>query len=62
LICQKIDDTEGKGRAINNLAAIYRSKGDYPKALKYLEESLVLRREINDKKGEGSTRMGKAYA
>ena len=42
---------------------IYKTKGDYEKAIKYLEQSLKIRREIGDKDGEGRAlnNIGKIY-
>ncbi len=44
-----------KGATLNNLSQIYDARGDYDSALRYLEESLAIRREIGDKAGEGAT-------
>ncbi|KAF5417184.1 MAG: Photosystem I assembly protein Ycf3 [Candidatus Methanogaster sp.] len=44
-----------EGAILNNISQIYRARGDYDTALKYLEESLEIYREIGDKAGEGTT-------
>jgi tetratricopeptide (TPR) repeat protein len=41
------------GTTLNNISQIYRARGDYDTALKYLEESLEILREIGDRAGEG---------
>jgi tetratricopeptide (TPR) repeat protein len=46
---------EEKGTTLNNLSQIYDARGDYDTALRYLEASLAIRREIGDKAGEGTT-------
>jgi tetratricopeptide (TPR) repeat protein len=40
-----------KGATLNNLSLIYDARGDYDTALRYLEASLALQREIGDKAG-----------
>src|SRR4051794_7571501 len=40
-----------KGTTLNNLSQISHARGDYETALKYLEQSLQIRREIGDKAG-----------
>jgi tetratricopeptide (TPR) repeat protein len=44
-----------KGTTLNNLSQIYKARGDYDTALRYLEASLAIQREIGDKAGEGTT-------
>jgi len=44
-----------KGATLNNISQIYDTRGDYETALKYLELSLEIKREIGDKSGEGTT-------
>ncbi|MEW6668705.1 MAG: tetratricopeptide repeat protein, partial [Thermodesulfobacteriota bacterium] len=44
-----------RGTTLNNISQIYDARGDYDTALKYLEQSLKIRREIGDKAGEGAT-------
>ena len=43
-----------KGTTLNNLSSIYQARGDYDTALRYLEASLAIQREIGDKAGEGN--------
>ena len=40
-----------EGATLNNIAAIYHTQGDSARALRYLEESLVIRRAIGDQAG-----------
>ena len=42
---------EDEGTTLNNLSQIYKARGDYDTALRYLEESLQIRRAIGDKAG-----------
>ncbi len=49
------DEKKNLGATLNNIAAIAHASGDYATALKYLEESLKIRREIGDRAGEGAT-------
>ncbi|NUM79149.1 tetratricopeptide repeat protein, partial [candidate division KSB1 bacterium] len=42
------DEKKNLGATLNNIAAIAHASGDYATALKYLEESLKIRREIGD--------------
>ncbi|MCP4119422.1 MAG: tetratricopeptide repeat protein, partial [Desulfobacteraceae bacterium] len=46
---------EDRGTTLNNISGIFRARGDYETALKYLEDSLKIRQEIGDKAGEGTT-------
>jgi tetratricopeptide (TPR) repeat protein len=41
----------GESRALNNLGEIYNARGDYDTALRYLEASLAILRQIGDKAG-----------
>ena len=55
-ICREIGNKEGEGTTLNNLGQIYKALGDYATAQGYLEQSLIIRREIGDKAGkEGTT-------
>ncbi|CAN2049444.1 hypothetical protein GMMP13_810001 [Candidatus Magnetomoraceae bacterium gMMP-13] len=36
---------------MNNISLIYSARGDYERALTYLEQSLEIRREIGDRSG-----------
>lgn len=40
-----------EGTTLNNLSGIYDARGDYDTALRYLEQSLAIQREIGDKAG-----------
>ena len=40
-----------QGATLNNISQIYDARGDYETALKYLEQSLRIRKEIGDKAG-----------
>jgi tetratricopeptide (TPR) repeat protein len=44
-----------RGTTLNNLSQIYDARGDYDTALRYLEQSLQICRDIGDKAGEGTT-------
>ena len=50
-------------QSLNNLAELYRAQGDYEQALPYLEQSLVIWREIGDKAGEATAlnALGQIY-
>jgi tetratricopeptide (TPR) repeat protein len=54
-ISRELGDKSQEGATLNNIAGIYRARGDYTTALKYLEQNLVLFREIGDKAHEGGT-------
>jgi tetratricopeptide (TPR) repeat protein len=43
-----------KGELLNNIAGIYRARGDYDTALRYLEQSLAIQQQIGDRSGEGT--------
>jgi len=45
----------GRGTTLNNLSQVYMTRGDYDTALRYLEQSLQIRRDISDKAGEATT-------
>jgi tetratricopeptide (TPR) repeat protein len=49
------EDLENKAYTLNNISQIYDARGDTDTALKYLEQSLKIRRQIGDKSGEGTT-------
>ncbi|MCP4104814.1 MAG: tetratricopeptide repeat protein [Desulfobacteraceae bacterium] len=57
-------DKEAEGTTLNNISQIYRAIGDYETALKYLEQSLMIRQEIGGKSGEGTTlnNIGQIYS
>ncbi|MCP4347809.1 MAG: tetratricopeptide repeat protein, partial [Desulfobacterales bacterium] len=50
-----VPNKEDEGTTLNNIGEIHRNRGDYETALKYLEQSLQIIREIGDKSGEGTT-------
>ena len=54
---------EGEGATLNNLGNVYRSWGQYAKAVEYYEKSLEIKRKIGDVKGEGLTlsNLGEVY-
>ncbi|WP_062155170.1 tetratricopeptide repeat protein [Beggiatoa leptomitoformis] len=54
-IRQEIGDKRGEGTTLNNISQIFRARGDYETALRYLQQSLAIRQEIGDKRGEGTT-------
>ena len=43
------------GTTLNNISQIYDARGDYDRALSYLEKSLAIREQIGDKSGMGAT-------
>jgi tetratricopeptide (TPR) repeat protein len=43
------------GTTLNNISQIYKARGDYDTALRYLEQSLGICQEIGNKAGEGTT-------
>lgn len=57
------EDLKKKGATLNNINQIYISRGDLGTALRYLEQSLQISRQIGDKSGEGVTlsNIGKIY-
>ncbi len=54
-IQQEIGDKSGEGTTLNNISQIFKARGDYETALRYLQQSLAIRQEIGDKSGEGAT-------
>lgn len=59
---QSLKLVEGTGESkyqlastLNNIALIYQSQGKYDKALEFHERALNIKREIGNKKGEGSS-------
>jgi tetratricopeptide (TPR) repeat protein len=52
-----------EGTALGNLGLAYFSLGDYPRAIDYHEQALVISREIGDRRGEGTAlgNLGLAY-
>jgi tetratricopeptide (TPR) repeat protein len=52
---REIDNKQGEGVTLNNIASIYKAWGKYDLALQTLQEGLAIRREVDDKAGEGVT-------
>ena len=52
---QASKDRENEGATLNNIAIIYKARGDLTTALTYLQQSLAIRQAIGDKSGEGAT-------
>jgi tetratricopeptide (TPR) repeat protein len=52
---RQAEEPELRARALNSSGKTYLHLGDYDAALKYLEASLAIRREIGDRSGEGAT-------
>jgi tetratricopeptide (TPR) repeat protein len=48
--------------SLNDLGLAYRDLGEVRKAIEYCEESLLIRREIGDRRGEAYSLHGKAVA
>ncbi|MAG93532.1 MAG: hypothetical protein CMJ48_07265, partial [Planctomycetaceae bacterium] len=48
-------DEQSRGTTLNNISQIYGARGKYDRALEYLEQSLAIQREIDDRSGEGTT-------
>jgi hypothetical protein len=49
------EDLKNKGTTLNNISQIYDARGDYDTALRYLEQSLKIRKQIGDIAGEATT-------
>jgi tetratricopeptide (TPR) repeat protein/transcriptional regulator with XRE-family HTH domain len=52
---QRLGDRLAEGRALNNLGIVYSDLGDFPKAIGYYQQRLIIARAIGDRLGEGST-------
>jgi tetratricopeptide (TPR) repeat protein len=52
-----------EGAALGNLGLAYADLGEYPRAIDYHEQALVISREIGDRRGEGNAlgNLGLAY-
>ncbi|MEM9001496.1 MAG: tetratricopeptide repeat protein, partial [Bacteroidota bacterium] len=50
-ITQDIGDKSGEGTTLNNIYQIYKARGDYDTALKYLQQSIVIQQEIGNVAG-----------
>lgn len=48
-LAKKLGDREGEAVLLNNIAGIFRNKGELDKALKYYEESLRLQTDEREK-------------
>ncbi|XP_044168970.1 tetratricopeptide repeat protein 28-like [Acropora millepora] len=59
----KIGDRAGEGRAYGNLGIVYKSLGDFRKAIEHHEKHLKIAIEIGDRAGEGRAygNLGIAY-
>ena len=44
-------DERSRGTTLNNISQIHDARGDYEQALQFLEQSLLIRRQIGDKAG-----------
>jgi CHAT domain-containing protein len=55
VIRQEIGDRRGEGESLNNIGSIYHNQGQYPKALDYYQQALVILKEIGDRAGEGGS-------
>ncbi|PLZ35687.1 hypothetical protein CBP28_00135, partial [Fischerella thermalis WC559] len=54
-IRKELRDRKGEGETLNNIGEVYIDLGQYPKALKALQQSLAIRKEVKDRVGEGET-------
>ncbi len=52
---RKQEESKNEGLCLNDLGITYFHLGDYMSAWQYLEQGLLIQREIGDKTGEGST-------
>ena len=50
-IMRETGDRQGEAAALNNISQVYEARGEYDKALEYLEQSLA-RRESSDRRGK----------
>ncbi len=48
-------DEQSRGTTLNNISQIYSARGEYDRALVYLEQSLAIQREIGNRAGESAT-------
>ena len=60
---KEVGNKASEGKTLNNIGLVYIYLGQYPQALKYHEQSLVIQKEIGDKAGEGTTlnNLGSVY-
>ncbi|MFZ2899915.1 MAG: tetratricopeptide repeat protein [Saprospiraceae bacterium] len=54
-ILEKNIDEKTNARSLNYLGLVLLDTGDYDTALRYLEQSLAISKQIGDRKGEGAT-------
>jgi len=54
-ICPALGDKQGEGFVYNQMALIYKLRGDYETALAYCRQALSIQQGIGDKQGEGAT-------
>jgi len=59
-IKREIDKRKGEAKLLNDISQIYRDKGDYGKALQYLEQSLKTSREISGKESKAEPYLSRA--
>ena len=50
-ITEELGDKRGISSCYNNIGNVYKSQGDYPKALEYYHKSLKIDEELGDKSG-----------
>lgn len=50
-----VPDDRSRGTTLNNISQIYDARGDYEQALRFLQQSLLIRRQIGDKAGMTAT-------
>ena len=62
-IRKEIGDVKGEGVSLNNIGLVYKSWGQYDKALRFFEHSLATRLQTGDVESEGSTlnNIGSVY-
>ncbi|MDB9312875.1 CHAT domain-containing protein [Spirulina sp. CS-785/01] len=56
-------DTVGEADSLTNLGSVYRSLGEYQRAIAFYEQSLEIKRQIGDEEGEASSlgNLGNVY-
>ncbi|MCA2817439.1 MAG: tetratricopeptide repeat protein, partial [Microcystis sp. M085S1] len=54
-ITREIGDRGGEAASYNNLGTVYRSLGEYQKAIEFYQQSLAIKREIGDRGGEAKS-------
>lgn len=54
-ITDKTKDQKSKGTTLNNLSQVYQDRGEYPQAMKYLNQALEILQSINDYDGQSTT-------